>query len=182
MANETEIKLAVENAWKARRLLRSAGFRVSRKRVFEANTVLDRSQDTLRNAQSLLRLREAGGTVTLTYKGPPVPGPHKSREEVETQVTDARAVLAILDRLGFHAIWRYEKYRTEYRLERGAGMATLDETPIGTYLELEGSPRWIDRMARILGFTSEDYNTASYSRLYLDYCKKHRLKPGDMVF
>ena len=38
---ETEIKLAVKDARSARRLLREAGFVVSRPRVFEANTVFD---------------------------------------------------------------------------------------------------------------------------------------------
>ncbi len=61
-------------------------------------------------------------------------------------------------------------------------MATLDETPIGIYLELEGTPAWIDRTARRIGFREEDYITESYGRLYLDWCRKNRVKPGDMVF
>ena len=182
MPNETEIKLAVDDVKTARRKLRAAGFRVARPRVFEANMVFDRSKASLRRQRTLLRLREAGKTSTLTYKGPPIPGRHKSREEIETHVDDPAAMRTILERLGFRAEWRYEKYRTEYKLERGAGMATLDETPIGVYLELEGSPRWIDRMARVLGFKHEEYITASYGRLYLDYCKRRRLKPRDMVF
>jgi adenylate cyclase class 2 len=182
MPHETEIKLAVPDVRTGRRLLRTAGFLISRRRVFEANTVFDSSKGTLRRGRTLLRLREAGGLATLTYKGPPLPSRHKTREELETEVTDARVMRSIIEHLGFRAEWRYEKYRTEYRLERGAGMATLDETPIGVYLELEGSPRWIDRMARVLGFTHQDYSTASYSRLYLEYCKKRGIKPGDMIF
>lgn len=181
MPNETEIKLAAEDVKTARRKLRAAGFRVARPRVFEANTIFDRNA-SLRRQRTLLRLRDAGGTFTVTYKGTPLPGRHKSREEIETHVDDPKTTRMIFERLGFRAEWRYEKFRTEYKLERGAGMATLDETPIGVYLELEGSPRWIDRMARVLGFTHEDYITASYSRLYLEYCKKHRLKRADMVF
>ena len=38
---ENEIKLAVPDSKFARRLLGAAGFRVSRPRVFEANTLLD---------------------------------------------------------------------------------------------------------------------------------------------
>ncbi len=62
------------------------------------------------------------------------------------------------------------------------GMATLDETPIGIYLELEGSSRWIDRMARLLGFKQEDYITVSYARLHMEYCKRKQVARGDMVF
>ena len=50
------------------------------------------------------------------------------------------------------------------------------------YLELEGTEHWIDRTARRLGFFEHDYITASYTRLYLEWCKKKRRKPGEMVF
>ena len=59
-------------------------------------------------------------------------------------------------------MFRYEKYRTEFRQPRRAGVAMLDETPVGVYLELEGTPHWIDRTARRLGFQESDYITASY--------------------
>jgi adenylate cyclase class 2 len=182
MARETEIKLAVPDERTARRMLGAAGFRVSRRRVFEANTIFDTPELSLRGRRTLLRLREAGGVATITYKGAPLPSRHKSREEIETELAGPRAMRSILERLGFRAVWRYEKYRTEYRLEHGAGMATLDQTPIGVYLELEGSPRWIDRMAGVLGFARQDYITASYSGLYLDDCQRRGVEPGDMVF
>jgi adenylate cyclase class 2 len=89
---------------------------------------------------------------------------------------------AIFERLGYRPVFRYEKYRTEYRLERGAGVATLDETPVGMYLELEGAPAWIDRMAQRMGFGEQDYVTDSYARLYLDWCRKMRVTPSNMVF
>jgi hypothetical protein len=38
---ETEIKLAVPDARTARKLLRSAGFTLARRRVFESNVVFD---------------------------------------------------------------------------------------------------------------------------------------------
>ena len=57
----------------ARRRLRAAGFRVSRRRVFESNAVFDTPDLTLRAASSLLRLRQAGTKSSFTFKGPPVP-------------------------------------------------------------------------------------------------------------
>ncbi|MBZ5585650.1 MAG: hypothetical protein LAQ30_26305 [Acidobacteriia bacterium] len=47
---------------------------------------------------------------------------------------------------------------------------------------MEGSPAWIDRAARKLGFSEREYITASYARLYLDWCARRGSKPGDMVF
>jgi adenylate cyclase class 2 len=179
---ETEIKLAVPDVAAARKLLRATGFKVSRRRVFESNLIFDTPRLTLRRASTLLRLRQAGGLVTVTYKGKPLVGKHKSREELELTVGDPATMDAIFERLGYRPVFRYDKYRTEYRLDRGAGMATLDETPVGTYLELEGSPAWIDRLARRMGFDEQDYITASYARLYLEWCRKKRVKAANMVF
>jgi adenylate cyclase, class 2 len=179
---ETEIKLAVPDAKFARRLLRAAGFRVSRPRVFEANTVFDTPRRSLRKAATLLRVRQAGGTNTLTYKGRPAAGRHKSREELELKIPAAGAMAAILARLGFEAAFRYEKYRTEFRQPRRSGIVMLDETPVGVFLELEGAAHWIDRTARKLGFQEIHYITASYGRLYLEWCKRQPVKPSNMVF
>ena len=84
--HETEIKLAVKSAPSARRLLKEAGFVVSRPRVFEANMVFDTPQQILRDSSSLLRIRQAGGVVTMTYKGIPELGNYKSREELELKI------------------------------------------------------------------------------------------------
>jgi adenylate cyclase, class 2 len=179
---ETEIKLAVKDARSARRLLREAGFVVSRPRVFEANTLFDTPELGLRTSSTMLRIREAGKVATMTYKGVPVAGKYKSREELETKIDNAPAAMAIMERLGYHRVFRYEKYRTEFHQPRRAGVATLDETPVGVFLELEGTPHWIDRTARRLGFQESDYLTASYARVYLDWCAANGREPADMTF
>jgi adenylate cyclase class 2 len=181
-ARETEIKLAVADARTGRGLLRVAGFRISKRRVFETNTVFDTPELSLRRAATVLRVRQAAGVATVTYKGPPFVARHKSREELELEISDARAMSAIIERLGLGPVFRYDKYRTEYRQPGRSGMATLDETPVGVYLELEGTPNWIDRAARKLGFTDNDYITASYARLYLEWCETRGVRPSDMVF
>jgi adenylate cyclase, class 2 len=178
---ETEIKLAVPSAPVARRLLAQAQFHISKRRAFESNIVLDTPERWLQNSGSLLRIRQASQHVTVTYKGPARPSKHKSREELEVEAGDAATLQRIFARLGFRPAFRYEKYRSEYR-GQGSGIVTLDETPIGVYLELEGPPRWIDRTAQRLGFAESDYITASYGRLYLEWCQNHHRKPGHMVF
>jgi adenylate cyclase class 2 len=89
----------------------------------------------------------------------------------------------ILDHLGFDRTFRYEKYRTEFRASQDeAAVVTLDETPIGDFIELEGTADWIDPMATQLGFSSADYILKSYGTLYQDYCAEHGIAPGNMVF
>jgi adenylate cyclase class 2 len=179
---EVEVKLAMASADSARALLRREGFRVLRKRVFESNAVFDTVDAALRSSGRLLRIRSAGDKVTLTYKGVAKPGRHKIREEIETGLTSEAAGAAIFKSLGYLPLFRYEKYRTEYREGERGGIAMLDETPIGVYLELEGSPTWIDTTARRLGFRRSDYITDSYGRLYFLWCERRGEHPTHMVF
>lgn len=182
MSQETEIKLAVRDARSARQRLRAAGFAVSRRRIFEVNLVFDSADSSLRQSSRLLRLRQAGTTNTLAYKGAPSGGKHKSREELEVEVADVDSMAEIVARLGYRQVFRYEKFRTEFRQPLRAGVATVDETPIGVFLELEGTPHWIDRTARTLAFDEDAYITASYGRLYLEWCRAHEIAPSNMIF
>jgi adenylate cyclase class 2 len=180
---EVEIKLAMPGAAFARRLLRKAGFRARRRRALESNLIFDTAEGSLRRTGRLLRLRCWGGWWWLTFKGPPVAGPHKRREELEVRIDDGAAVSAILERLGLASSYCYEKYRAEYQRTGERGTVALDETPIGVYLELEGSPAWIDRAARRLGFGPADYVLSSYATLYGEHCQRAGLSPGQgMVF
>jgi adenylate cyclase class 2 len=179
---EVEIKLRVASAPVARRILRKVGFQVRKGRVFEDNLVLDTADLALRRAGKLLRVREAGRNALVTYKGSATPGKYKSREELEVAVSDARKTTLVFERLGFSRVFRYQKYRTEYTRPRERGVVTLDETPIGCFLEIEGAPDWIDRTARRLGFQESDYITGSYGGLYLGLRQQRANLPADLVF
>ena len=183
MTFEIEIKLRLNgNLNEIRQVLRSGGFRVSKSRRHEYNVLLDTAQRALRSHGKLIRVRQAGTHTLLTYKGPSEQGRYKKRREIEVLLPEAYKVEAIFNEIGYHPIFRYEKFRTEYAKARSEGKVLLDETPIGNYLEIEGSPRWIDSTARLLGFTTEDYITRSYGYLYLAYCRERRMSPGDMLF
>lgn len=179
---EVEIKLAVASVADGEERLRRAGFAPLYERAFEANTVFDTAALELIQSGRLLRLREFRGEALLTFKGPPEPGPHKTRREIETRVADGAAMQAVLEALGYQAVFRYEKYRTAFARGNEAGHAFLDETPIGCYLELEGAPAWIDQTAAELGFVRQDYITLSYGSLYREHCRKAGIEPAHMVF
>lgn len=180
---EVEIKLPAASADEALRKLQAIGFRVVKERAFEANIVFDTPEQDLRQTQRLLRVRTlVGSEAKLTFKGPPLPAKHKIREEIETSLGDATVFGLILDRLGYRAVFRYEKYRTELEQPGSGGTATVDETPIGAYVELEGPPDWIDGAARSLGHAESDYITASYGSLWLGWRESHPDAPVDMVF
>jgi adenylate cyclase class 2 len=179
---ETEIKLRIGNAHAIEERLAAHGFQVTKARVFESNTVFDDINGGLRARGCLLRLREVGGRTVVTFKNQPLRSKHKSREELETTMGDAGIGRLIFERLGLKPTFRYEKYRTECERPHEQGVVTIDETPIGWFLELEGAPDWIDRTAADLGFDEKNYITDSYGALYLTHCKENKITPSNMVF
>ena len=185
---EIEIKLKVEDPRALKQRLEECGFVVVERRHFESNIVFDYRDSHLRRARSLLRLRNKGNRHILTFKGPPhASNSYKIRTEIEMEVDDGDTLQQILKALGLRSTFRYEKYRTAYaekgrRKTEDVPLLVYDETPIGPYIELEGPGKWIDRMARRLGYQKRDYITASYAALYRKQCRRNGVKPGDMVF
>ena len=102
----------------------------------------------------------------LTFKGPPRASPMKLREELETAMADGRTALEILERAGFTLVFRYEKYREEFRHDDV--VVAIDETPIGTFVELEGDAAGLETLATRLECSPSDYITASYRTLFLE--------------
>ncbi|MBI3933067.1 MAG: class IV adenylate cyclase [Acidobacteria bacterium] len=186
---EIEVKIRMEDLRLVRSQLRKLGFRVLHPRSFEDNVLYDTPDGAFRNARSIIRLRQYGSCWTLGYKGAPARDPHyKSRTEWETEVAQPEVLRAIFAALGLQPAFRYQKYRTEYarvdstsRRNTG-GKVVVDETPIGNFLELEGSRAWIDRTARQLGYTRAAYETASYGTLYQKACRQAGRTPRDMIF
>lgn len=175
---EIEIKLRLQTVASAKRLLLQQGFAVTTPRHLERNLLLDTVTPTLRPAGVVLRLRQARGQTIITYKGKGrAAGKHKVREELEVGATSFAAMLEIFAKLGYQPTFRYDKYRTIFARGREKGHVMLDETPIGPFLELEGPAAWIDRTAKLLGFTEADYITASYGALWAE-----KRQPGDFVF
>ena len=180
--NETEIKLRLSSGHAVLDRIRSAGYRESVARVFEANTLYDTPDQTLRTKEMLLRLRQAGDKSVMTWKGPTIAGPHKNRPEIETTLGSAETMGQIFRQLGYQPTFRYEKFRTEFTRTDQPGTITFDETPIGNFLELEGPADWIDQTAEQLGFERSDYILDSYGKLYVADCQRRGVQPTHMVF
>ncbi|HEX4773488.1 MAG TPA: class IV adenylate cyclase [Bryobacteraceae bacterium] len=180
---ETEVKIPVTDLDAIGDRIRAAGFHPHVQRSFEANTLYDTQNQALRASGHILRLRQVADRNVLTFKGQEKNASHKMREEIETGIDSFQAMHEILNRLGYGPVFRYEKFRTEYkRLEDHRGVVTLDQTPIGNFLELEGPPDWIDATARLLGFSPSNYLLDSYGKLYLADCERRGVEPANMVF
>lgn len=144
----------------------------------EDNWVLDRSGE-FEGKGCILRLRRDTHGATLTFKGAAtMEGGVKLRTEYETKVDDLEQVQLILGSLGFEVVKRYQKVREEWRL--GGVMICLDRTPIGDFIEFEGSGA--ETVARRCSFRPEDAERRNYLSIYEDYRKDHPEAPRDMLF
>lgn len=116
----------------------------------------------------------------LTFKGPVKgarandrgqykQGQYKVREEHEVRVFDDQKMPGILEALGLRPWFRYEKFRSTFRLPRMKSLKlVVDETPIGLFVELEGERGEINRAAALLGFGDSDYINKSYGALFME--------------
>jgi adenylate cyclase class 2 len=179
-AIEREVKLRFANAAAARAAVLAAGAAPLSDRRLQRDSLLDTSDNVLRERRSALRIRTEPSKSLLTFKGPPQASAVKAREEIETEVGDAAILLRILEQLGFRTWFRYEKFRTEFSF-RGAVVA-IDETPVGTFVEIEGDESVIGLAARALGRGPEDYLLQSYYTLYRDDCERRGAAVADMLF
>jgi adenylate cyclase class 2 len=194
---EIEIKLRIANIPEILRKIKNLHAN-PHPRVQEENTLYDTPQSHLRRRKMLLRLRvetsanhnartsRAKERVILTSKAPPPqqdnkPSHYKIRAEREQVAPkSSRQYAKALIALGFRPTFRYDKFRTTFRLPNLH--LDLDETPVGVYLELEGAPKAIDRAAKALGFTKKAYLRATYWDLYAAACRRRGTKPKNMLF
>jgi adenylate cyclase class 2 len=177
---EREIKLRFDSADAARAALRELGATPLRTRRLQDDILLDMEDMRLQRAGCSLRLRRDGDEATITWKGPVVAGPMKTREEVETVVGRAEDAQHILAAIGFVLRFRYQKYREELTLD-GLVIA-IDETPVGTFVELEGDEATIGAVAHRLGRSQSDYVLASYRSLFLEHRQATGGHGAHMVF
>jgi adenylate cyclase class 2 len=184
MAIETEIKFRVDDLEGLAGRLEEAGFRLETPREFESNVLYDTPDRAMRARTEILRIRHYSGRCVVTHKRLPENGPgedrHKHRIETETVVADGEVLAEIFESIGLVAVFRYEKWRSEW--SDGEGHCVLDETPIGNFAELEGEAVWIDRVAERLGVNPAEYVTLSYGRLF-DLWREEQNSPAqDLTF
>jgi adenylate cyclase, class 2 len=209
---EIKLKISDERAFRrALKRLGARPLGAGSGRVHEENVIFDTPQGGLAKHGQLLRIRietpearakvkkeQAKLRVVLTFKRPIARpavsdadenshGLHKVREEIEVEVAEAAKLTEIFEGLGMSGWFRYEKYRTTFQLPASRVWARgllieLDETPIGTFVELEGPASAIDRAAEELGYSKRDYVSKNYLVLYMEECRRKGEPPRHMVF
>jgi len=187
MILEIEVKLRVIDGDDAMTRLARLPATLVERRGFEHNEIFDTGDGALKAVSRLLRLRVTDERSLLTFKEKVESELHaKVRSEVETEVASPEAVRLILRGLGMAPVYRYQKYRSYHAWtdpESGEGLSiSVDETPIGVYVELEGPKPAIDAAAGKMGYTEKDYILDDYRTLHLAWLDQRGLPHGDLVF
>lgn len=177
---EREIKLRFDGPHAARLAVMAAGGTPVHGRRLQDDCLLDTPDGFLRQRRSTLRVRQESGASLLTFKGPVQPATMKLREEIETVVGDGTLMLRLLGELGFRVWFRYQKYREEFRLKDV--IIAIDETPVGTYVEIEGGEDGIVAATTALGCGPSDYLLDSYFGLFTRHCQQRGLPMTHMMF
>jgi adenylate cyclase, class 2 len=180
MPLEREIKLQFETVEAARSAVLAAGGRPLLGRRLQEDSLLDTADEQLRHKRCVLRVRNENGKSRLTFKGPVQPSVMKLREELETVLGDGEVLLRVFAELGLHVWFRYQKYREEFSHENV--IVAVDETPVGVFVEIEGSEEGIAAMAVALGRSPADYIVDSYRAVFLQRRDALGLTASDMVF
>jgi adenylate cyclase class 2 len=178
--SEIELKFPVADPETLQSRLPRLGFHLATPRTYEHNTLYDTPNRDLRGRREVLRIRQYGSLCTVTHKrlpdqrDPVDTTRYKIRIETETIVAEREAMSEIFHQIGYDPVFIYEKYRTEWShpispASDAAAHLVIDETPIGTYAELEGPTDWIDRTLVELGIDPATCLTDSYGKLFLDW-------------
>jgi adenylate cyclase, class 2 len=187
--SEIELKFPVPDPEALQTRLSQLGFHLVTPRTFEHNTLYDTPNRDLRARKQILRLRQYGSLCTLTHKRlPDQQDPvdttrYKIRVETETIVAECAAMDEIFKQMGYLPAFIYEKYRTEWSHSADPSAEipahlVIDETPIGTYAELEGPTAWIDQTLVALNIDPATCLTDSYGKLFLDW-KQRTASPAE---
>lgn len=175
---EIEIKFPVQDVGGMRARLEALGAR-SQGRVFEDNLIFDDEAGSVEARQMLLRLRRDGSNW-LTVKRPIAHERYKIREEFEVGVADFARARALLEALGYHMTYRYQKWRETWQW--GESKLLLDEAPFGAFLELEGTEETLAEMEQRLALDPAEGSNLSYRGLHYAWCQANGIPFGPAVF
>jgi adenylate cyclase class 2 len=188
---EIELKFPVAAPEALQSRLRYLGFHLVTPRTYEHNTLYDTPTRDLRARREVLRIRQYGPLCTVTHKRQASQQPdatrYKVRIETETIVAEREALAEIFSQIGYLPVFIYEKYRTEWSQLIGsnsnaAAHLVIDETPIGTFAELEGPTDWIDRTLAELHVDPATCLIDSYGKLFLDWKQRTSSPAENLTF
>jgi len=178
---EIEVKFLLEALPAMRQRLVALGATLSTPRTYEENLLFDTPDAQFRQQGRLLRLRRDRRN-RITYKEPTTHNDldFKIMQEYEVEVSDFAQAHAILAKLGFVQVLRFEKYRETFTYQDAE--VVLDEVPFGTFMEIEASQEGIRALVTTLGLDFATRLVSSYVDIFDAVCTAYSLPATDITF
>jgi len=151
--NEIEVKILEINSKALRKTLKKYGAKFV-KRVFQQNFRYEDART--KKLKITIRVRKEGKSTVLTIKANRrIINGHKVMDEYETPV-DYETIISILEILGFKE-FAVTEIKREYWKIHNCSVEFCIVPQIPEYLEIEGAPKDIDYVAKMLGYSHKDY-------------------------
>jgi adenylate cyclase class 2 len=178
---EVEVKFPIKALPAMRQRLVALGATLSTPRTYEENLLFDTPDAQFRQQGRLLRLRRDRRN-RITYKEPTTHNDldFKIMQEYEIEVSDFAQAHAILAKLGFVQVLRFEKYRETFTYQDAE--IVLDEVPFGTFMEIEASPEKIRTLVTALDLDFATRLVSSYIDIFDAVCTTYHLPATDITF
>lgn len=130
---------------------------------------------------------EENGDIGLTVKAK-IKGEENSeyfkRIELETNISDAENVIKMMPFFGYKNKISWEKKRINF-ISKDTNIdfvISLDETPMGYFLEIESSEDKIEEIIKTLELTDLERSKKPYLGLWEDYKKENNITSENMMF
>ncbi len=141
---------------------------------FERNVLY--SNDHLDENGGIVRLREAGESVHLTFKrGMVSENGLKTQLEFETDVGSFEEAENIIEHIGLRKRLIYEKRRKIWEYINAE--VVLDELPFGLFIEIEGTQQQILFIEKVLGLNEVSPELKTYPMLTAEFGQRE----GDTI-
>jgi adenylate cyclase class 2 len=160
--NEIEFKILEVNREELEKKLFELGAKKIFDDVLEAFKI-DSESDTLKNQQSLLRLRKQGENNVITFKKILDKDDNvKTANELEVSFSDMNTMKKIFENLGFVIKGPFRKHRVSYKIAEADVRFDFDkylddQEHVPEFLEIESEDKEkIFKYAELLGFAKDD--------------------------
>lgn len=191
MKIETEIKLILENL-NIEELTNKIEetFELKRSDSFHQVTHQFFYEDhTKQNAFPRIR-NEENGSNTLTVKAKLKDDGQKEsdyfkRIELETDISNVESVVNMMPFFGYPKKVSWEKKRVNFISNKSEELSfaiSLDETPMGYFLEIESDEEKIEEIIKTLELSNLERTKKAYLGVWADFNKKNNTVREDMMF
>lgn len=191
MKIETEIKIVLENIdIEELTTTIEVTFDLKRSPSFHQITHQFFYEDyTTQNAFPRIR-NEEDGRNTLTVKAKLKDDGQKEsdyfkRIELETDISNVKSVVTMMPFFGYPKKVSWEKKRVNFSSNKNEKLdfaISLDETPMGYFLEIESDEEKIEEIIKKLELSHLERTNKAYLGLWTDFSKKNNTVREDMMF